>query len=72
MWYNILGVTLPNKPYKTTIFCGSFSWMMPNPYMKNGCFTISIHLKTGCLGFQAINNHLRKPQHTLGAYPRNP
>ena len=30
---------------------GCFNWMIPNHYMKHGCFT-KHSFKTGCLGFQ--------------------
>ena len=30
-----------------------FNWMIPNCYMKNGCFT-KHPFETGCLGFQVI------------------
>ena len=36
---------------KQPFFIGCFSWMIPNLYIKNGCFT-KHPLKTGCLGFQ--------------------
>ena len=40
------------KPKHARMNFGGFNWMNPNHYMKNGCFTIAIHLKKGCLGFQ--------------------
>ena len=36
---------------KQPCFIGCFSWMIPNLYIKNVCFT-KHPLKTGCLGFQ--------------------
>ena len=37
---------------------GSLNWMMKKLYMKNGCFTISIHFKLFFLGFQArVQSH---------------
>ena len=33
-------------------FYGCFNWMIPNHYIKNGCFT-KHPLKSGCLGYQA-------------------
>ena len=33
---------------------GCFNWMIPNLYIKNGCFT-KHPFKTGCLGFQVPN-----------------
>ena len=36
---------------KQPVFNGCFNWMIPNHYVKSGCFT-KHHLKNGCLGFQ--------------------
>ena len=37
---------------KQPIFNACFSWMIPNLYIKNGCFTKHLFIN-GCLGFQA-------------------
>ena len=36
---------------KQPVFYGCFNWMIPNHYIKNGCFT-KHPLKNGCLGYQ--------------------
>ena len=36
---------------KQLVFYGCFNWMIPNHYIRNGCFT-KHPLKNGCLGFQ--------------------
>ena len=36
---------------KQPVLYGCFSWMIPNPYMGNGCLTKHPQ-KTGCLEFQ--------------------
>ena len=35
-----------------------FNWMIPNLYMKHGCFT-KHPFKTGCFGFQALPKNLQ-------------
>ena len=34
------------------LFNACFNWMIPNLYLGNACFTISIQNRTGCLGYQ--------------------
>ena len=43
---------IPGNP-KQPFINGWFNWMIPNHYMKNGCFTKHPFIK-GCLGFQVI------------------
>ena len=38
---------------QTTVFLWLFHWMIPNQYIKNGCFT-KHPLKNGCLGYQVL------------------
>ena len=42
---------------KHPLFNGCFSWMIPNLYIENGCFT-KHPLKNGCLGFQVLYRSL--------------
>ena len=44
-FYNLLKRVIYTWKLKQPVFSGCFSWMIPNVYMKNGCFTISIHQK---------------------------
>ena len=41
---------------ETETFClqiGCFNWIIPNHYIKNGCFTMN-PFKAGCLGYQVV------------------
>ena len=38
---------------KQPVFYGCFNWMIPNHYIKNGCFT-KHPLQNGCLGYQVF------------------
>ena len=49
MLVNIQNTTAWNS--KQPVFYGCFNWMIPNHYIKNGCFT-KHPLKHGCLGYQ--------------------
>ena len=40
---------------KQPVFIGCFNWMIPNHYIKNGCFT-KHPLKNGCLGYRVCEN----------------
>ena len=44
---------IPGTPNisKQPVFNGCFNWMIPNHYIKNGCFT-KHPLKNGCLRYQ--------------------
>ena len=42
--------SIPTWNSKHPVVYSCFNCMIPNHYIKNGCFTISIHLKNGCLG----------------------
>ena len=44
---------IPTWYPKQPLFNGCFSWMIPNLYSKNGCFT-KHPLKNGCLGYQVL------------------
>ena len=45
---------------------GCFNWMIPNHYIRNGCFT-KHPFKNGCLGYQVEKNILRSRRYV----PRN-
>ena len=42
---------IPSWNPKQPVFYGCFNWMIPNHFIKNGCFT-KHPLKHGCLGYQ--------------------
>ena len=65
-----LGVNFPNESYifqtrlelqTTSFFWLEINWMIPNHYIRNGCFT-KHPLKNGCLGYQGYT----KLQNTKG------
>ena len=43
-------IYIPGTP-NNQFFYGCFNWMIPNHYIKDGCFT-KHPLKDGCLGYQ--------------------
>ena len=44
---------------KQSVFYGCSNWIIPNHYIKNGCFT-QHPLKNGCLGYQGCVTSLRE------------
>jgi len=49
---HLVQLETPGTP-NNQFFYGCFNWMIPNHYIKNGCFT-KHPLKNGSLGYQAI------------------
>ena len=50
-----MGVILTTWNPKQPFINGCFKWMIPNLYIRNGCFIKHLFIN-GCLGFQALTN----------------